>query len=93
MKETVVTLSPEGIPVSFELEGRTWVVVVDPVRWYERRSWWETDGRMGRQGESRRIDIEVWQLQARLERSPSSDLITFEVVHDETGKWLVRAQS
>lgn len=93
MKEVVVSLSPEGVPVSFELAGRTWFVGVEPVRWYERRSWWETDRRMARQGESRRIDVEVWQLQAHLGRNETGDLITFEVVHDETGRWLVRAES
>ncbi|TQJ66586.1 hypothetical protein FBY31_0622 [Arthrobacter sp. SLBN-100] len=92
MKEVSVSLGPEGVPVSFELEGQTWLVGAEPVRWFERRSWWETDLRMGR-GESLRIDAEVWQLQARLGRNSDSDLTTFEVVHDETGKWLVRAQS
>ncbi|WP_043795012.1 hypothetical protein [Pseudarthrobacter chlorophenolicus] len=93
MKEIVITLNAEGVPVSFELDGRTWVVGAEPVRWFERRSWWETDLRMGRQGEARRIDVAVWQLQARPERNPSSDLVTFEVVHDEVGKWMVHAQS
>ncbi|WP_227471713.1 hypothetical protein [Paenarthrobacter sp. YJN-5] len=93
MRDVDVTVNPEGIPVSFELEGRTWVVGAEPVRWYERRNWWETDRRMGRPGEARSIDVQVWQLQARLGRNPSSDLVTFEVIRDETGRWLVRAQS
>lgn len=92
MKDAVVSLGPEGVPVAFELDGRTWVVGAEPVRWFERRAWWETDRRMGRPGEARRIEVEVWQLQARLGRNPSGELITFEIVHDEMGKWLVRAQ-
>lgn len=87
-----MTLSAEGVPVAFELDGRTWVVGAEPVRWYERRSWWETDRRMA-QGRGLGIDVEVWQLQASLGRNPGGDLVTFEVVHDETGTWRVRAQS
>lgn len=92
MTEVSVTVTAEGVPVAFELNGRTWVVGAEPVRWFERRKWWETDARMGRPGEALRIDVEVWQLQARLGPNPASELLTFEVVHDETGKWQVRAQ-
>lgn len=92
MRDVSVSLDAEGVPVAFELDGRSWVVGAEPVRWYERRKWWETDRRMGRPGESRVIEIQVWQLQARLGRNPSSDLVTFEVIRGETGKWLVRAQ-
>lgn len=49
---------------------------------------------MGRRaGESRRIEIEVWRLQATPGLDPAEELITFEIVHDETGRWYVRKQT
>lgn len=37
-----VTTSAAGVPVSFIYMGGSWVVGVEPVRWYERVPWWET---------------------------------------------------
>lgn len=36
---------------------------------------------MSRRDPTARVDVEVWQLQARLGRNPATDLNTFEVVH------------
>jgi hypothetical protein len=48
----------------------------------------------GRQlGEARRIEIEVWCLQAIPGLEPSEHLVTFEIVHDETGHWCIRKQT
>ncbi|HSO16273.1 MAG TPA: hypothetical protein VLS95_10000, partial [Arthrobacter sp.] len=41
----------------------------------QRRGW------MSRRDPTARVDVEVWQLQARLGRNPATDLNTFEVVH------------
>jgi hypothetical protein len=94
VKDVEVDFSEDGIPVSFDLGGQIWIVGAEPLRWYERRSWWETDGRMGRRpGESLRIEIDMWRLQATPGLEPSADLITFEIIHDETGRWYVRKQT
>jgi hypothetical protein len=90
--DVTVTLSAAGIPVSFVLDGRTWHVGAEPVRWYERIPWWETKTRMSRRDPMARIDVEVWQLQARLGRNRATELTTFEILHDATG-WRVRSSS
>ena len=68
-----------GAPASFVRDGRTWHVGAVPVRWYERVAWWETSARMPRGGDLR-IDVEVWQVQARIGHNPRSPLVTFELV-------------
>lgn len=97
MEPVAVTLSPEGAPVAFTVAGDSWRVVEEPVRWYQRMNWWETMPRMPR--EYGRIDVEVWQLQARREVSTTKitsngaqPLVTFVLVHDEnTGEWSLRS--
>lgn len=51
------TLDDDGAPVSFVLDGHTWLVAPDAVRWFERRSWWETDLRMPATDAAVRIDV------------------------------------
>lgn len=88
------TTSEEGVPVSFVLDGHTWTVLPDAVRWFERRAWWETDQRMGRPGSgSARIDVEVWRLQARLGTNQESEPVTFEIVATPDGDRLVRSRT
>jgi hypothetical protein len=41
--------------------------------------WWETARRAPKDG-SLRIDVEVWQVQARIARNPRTPLVTFELV-------------
>lgn len=52
------------VPASFIGDGRTWHVGAEPVRWYERQPWWETTRRAPKGGDLR-IDVVVWQVQAR----------------------------
>jgi hypothetical protein len=93
MEGLAVTLSPEGAPAAFTIAGDSWRVAEEPVRWYERTAWWETESRMPR--EHGRIDVEVWQLQARQERSadgPSANPVTFVLVRNQnTGEWHLRS--
>jgi hypothetical protein len=96
MEGVTVALSPEGVPMAFRVAGDSWRVAEEPVRWYERIPWWETASRMPR--EHGRIDVEVWQLQARLERGRNRSslseqpLVTFVLVRDQnTGEWAVRS--
>ncbi len=58
--------------------GREWLVGAEPVRWFERVSWWEAERRMPK-GLSR-VDVEVWQVQARLGRNGGSTLTTMEII-------------
>ena len=56
-----------GRPQAVVRGGREWIVGAEPVRWFERVSWWEAERRMPK-GLSR-VDVEVWQIQARLGRN------------------------
>ncbi|MCB5280316.1 hypothetical protein [Arthrobacter sp. ES1] len=96
MESLTVSLSPEGVPVAFTVAGDGWRVTEEAVRWYERTPWWETASRMPR--EHGRIDVEVWQLQARQDTSrhrgnnTQQPLVTFVLVRDQnTGEWSVRS--
>ena len=91
MESVQVRLAADGVPLSFEIEGRTWRVAADPVRWFERLRWWEEMPRMPR-GQGEMIDVLVWQLQARLGRNSTSPLVTFVLQQNRTtGEWAVRS--
>lgn len=82
-----------GAPVSFVRGGRTWRVGAEPVRWYERVAWWETATRAPKGGPLR-IDVEVWQVQARIGRNERSPLVTFELVLGQDREtWTCRSMS
>lgn len=91
MESLTVTLSPEGVPVAFTVGGDIWIVAADPVRWYERIPWWETEARMPR--EQGRIDVEVWQLQAvPADAQSEAPEATFTLVRSQTmGEWSLRS--
>lgn len=67
-----------GAPITFVQHGRTWHVGADPDRWFERLPWWKTSQRMERG--TGRVDVEVWQVPARIGRDPRTPLVTFELV-------------
>ncbi|MDJ0318868.1 hypothetical protein [Arthrobacter antibioticus] len=91
MDEISVATTAHGLPVSFLLDGRTWHVGADPVRWFERVSWWETAARMPK-GECVRMDVMVWQVQARIGHNSRSPLVTFHLVLGQDRRtWSVRS--
>lgn len=80
---------PDGRPQTVVRGGREWLVGAEPVRWFERVSWWEAERRMPK-GLSR-VDVEVWQVQARLGRNGGSALTTMEIIRDGLGGgWRLR---
>jgi hypothetical protein len=89
MEHVMVKTCPDGRPVAVLRGGREWTVGAEPVRWFERVSWWEAERRMPK-GLSR-VDVEVWQIQARLGRNRSSALTTMELIRDGLGGgWRLR---
>ncbi|MDD0856706.1 hypothetical protein NHF46_00690 [Arthrobacter alpinus] len=89
--ESIEVIMVAGAPVSFIRGGRTWHVGAEPVRWYERQSWWATTARAPKGG-SLRIDVEVWQVQARIGKNPRTPLVTFELVLGQDRKtWGARS--
>jgi hypothetical protein len=93
MESVDVSTTTSGVPQSFVLQGRTWRVAEDAVRWFERTPWW-TEVRSIPRGQDFKIDVEVWQLQAHQDGNVESELITFVLVHDQnTGEWTMRAMN
>lgn len=92
METLLVRTTAGGVPVALVVDGRKWQVGAVPVRWFERTPWWDS-GRPQPRGNGSRIDVEVWQVQARIGKNPHSPLVTFELVRDQDGdSWAVRAQ-
>lgn len=90
MKKSVeVQMTTSGMPLRILADGRVWNVVAQPVRWFERVSWWKSELRMER-GSLNRIDVEVWQIQVRLGRNARSEMQTWKLVHEpNTGRYSV----
>ena len=89
MEHVVLKTSASGAPTNVVSNGRQWAVSAEPVRWFERVSWWEAQRRMPR-GLSR-VDVEVLQVQVRLGSNPHSALTTMTLVRDGLGgSWRLR---
>jgi hypothetical protein len=90
MEHVVVRTTAAGIPLAVEREGRNWLVGAEPVRWFERVNWWEQQQRMPKG--LGRVDVEVWQVQARVGRNVRSELTTMELLRDQLGGgWKLRS--
>lgn len=93
MQQVTVRTTVDGKPLAVERGGREWIVGAEPIRWYERVSWWETEKRMP-VGGGLAMQIEVWQVQARIGRNPKTPLHTLELTRDLTGAgWKLRSES
>lgn len=74
MSGVEVMMSESG-QASFVRDGRIWNVGAKPVGWFERVDWWQTAQRI-----PRLVDVQVWQVQARIGHNLRSPLVTFELV-------------
>lgn len=85
-----VVCSPEGQPQQVLWRSRTWHVAVEPVRWFERRRWWEEETRAEPGRGAGLVDHEIWRLQ--VEPADGSGLLTLDISHRlDTDRWrLVR---
>jgi hypothetical protein len=89
MEHVMMRMAPDGRPLAIVRGGREWTVGAEPVRWFERISWWEAERRMPKG--LGRVDIEVWRVQARLGRNTNSALTTMELIRDGLGGgWRLR---
>lgn len=59
-----VRFTAAGIPLAVRYDGHIWAVAADPVRWYERESWWETQTRVP--AGAAVVDVTIWQVQVQL---------------------------
>lgn len=85
-----VACSPSGQPIRLRWQNRDYRIAAEPVRWYERRSWWAEEQRAERGGGAGLVDHEIWRLQVRL--NGGSQLRTLDVSRQvASGRWrLVR---
>lgn len=81
-----VACSPAGQPLRLTWQGRTYRIVAEPIRWYERRSWWTEEKRAERGRGAGLVDHEIWRIQARL--NERSEIRTLDISHQvDTGRW------
>ncbi|WP_051388995.1 DUF6504 family protein [Arthrobacter sp. 35W] len=81
-----VELSAEGLPLRLAWQGGSYELGADPVRWYERRSWWEKELRAPLGHGPGLVDHEIWRVQARLDGK--GELYTFDLSrHVGSGRW------
>ena len=81
-----VSCSSAGMPVSLLWQGRSYAVGPDPVRWYERRSWWEEEVRAEVGRGAGLVDHEIWRVQARI--NGKGPFYAFDLSHHlGSGRW------
>ncbi len=81
-----VACSPSGQPLQLVWQNRTYKIAAEPLRWYERRKWWEEELRAERGRGAGLVDHEIWRVQARI--NDRSELRTLDIVHQvDTGRW------
>ncbi|UUL75120.1 hypothetical protein NG819_12010 [Pseudarthrobacter sp. Fe7] len=89
MEHVIVQTDSDGIPTAVFSRGREWAVGAEPVRWFERINWWETNRRMPKGNSG--VDVEVLQLQVRLGSNHRSALTTMYLQRDGLGGgWRLR---
>ena len=82
-----IRLTATGTPLAVRFDGRVWAVAADPVHWFTRDSWWETQQTVP-VGVGNVVDIEFWRVQVKL--SSNSALRTFELRRDPLSEqWLL----
>ncbi|MET3174729.1 UNVERIFIED_ORG: hypothetical protein ABIB52_002580 [Arthrobacter sp. UYCu721] len=75
-----------GEPLAIRYNGNVWAVAADPVRWFERESWWETQLRAP--AGAAVVDIAVWRVQVRI--NSASPLRTMEIRRrPTTEQWIL----
>ena len=85
-RSIAVQLATNGTPLCVEVDGRTFSVAAQPVRWFERRKWWTEEHRIERGRGAGVVDHEVWRLQVQL--APRAPLHTIDVRrHENSGRW------
>jgi hypothetical protein len=85
-----VRFTAAGTPLAVRYDGRVWAVAAEPLHWFTRDSWWQTQ-RTVPVGVGNVVDIEHWRVQVRLGTS-SAALRTFELRRDPLAEqWLLES--
>lgn len=83
-----VVRSAAGALVQLWWRGRCYTLASEPLCWYERRPWWESETRM-RPGEGvGYVDTQMWRVQVRQEGK--TELLTLDLVrYRPSDRWRV----
>ena len=83
-----VRFTAAGLPLAVRYDGRVWAVAAEPLHWFTRDSWWESQRNVP-VGVGNVVDIEHWRVQVRLGAS-STALRTFELRRNPlSAEWLL----
>ncbi|GAB3178449.1 hypothetical protein GCM10027060_04330 [Nesterenkonia halophila] len=83
-----VECDDDGAPYRLSWRDRRHVVVAEPVRWFERRRWWDEESRVERGRGAGVVDHEIWRLQVRLEAAAGAEARTLDLSrHVGSGRW------
>jgi len=89
-----VACAPDGQPVSLTWSGCSYAVCAEPVRWYERRQWWDEVSRAPLGSGQGVVDHEIWRVQVlpvdgreRTGREQDEPLTLDLTRHIGSGRW------
>jgi hypothetical protein len=78
--------------LAVRFDGRIWAVAAEPVHWFSRDAWWDTQSTAA-VGSGDLVSIEYWRVQVRLGTS-SSALRTFTLRRNPLStQWLLESIS
>lgn len=86
-----VWLTAAGLPLHLLWRGRRYTLAADPVRWYERRNWWDEETRAAPGAGAGLVDREIWRVQVRRDGGAGgTPLLTLDLVrYLPAGRWRV----
>jgi hypothetical protein len=85
-----VICTEAGRPQTIQWKGIHYVVINEPIRWYERRQWWMEESRAPIGSGAGLVDHEIWrvQLQRPQDEGQPGQAITLDLVrHLGSGRW------
>jgi hypothetical protein len=85
-----VVCAPDGQPLSLTWAGRSYSICAEPVRWYERRQWWDEVTRAPLGSGQGVVDHEIWRVQVLpvAARDGSDQQLTLDLTrHTGSGRW------
>lgn len=81
-QQVAVLTNHDGEPVSFDWGGSHWLVMSVPVRWYARKTWWQSAEGAPRGVGAALIETEMWRF-----RAVSPDKSSFFEMRREDSTW------
>lgn len=81
-QQVAVLTNHDGEPVSFDWGGANWLVMSVPVRWYARKTWWQSAAGAPRGSGAELIETEMWRF-----RAASKDQARFFELRREGPGW------